>query len=74
MDCIALMVAIENGEEVYVSVEMDLGTEKPPENNPVDIKRCVDLFNDSKESFRYIDMYGIVLNGEVQKWEEFENV
>jgi hypothetical protein len=74
MDCVALMVALEDGKEVYVSIEMDLGNEKPPENNPVDIKRCVDLFNDGEESFTYIDMYGIVLDGEVQKWEEFENV
>jgi len=76
MDCIALMVAIDNdGNEIYVSVELDIGNEDPPKNNPEDIRRCVELFNQNKvNNWRYIDMFGIIKNGIVEQWEEIDNV
>ena len=65
----ALMVAIENEKEVYIAVDMDIGTEPPPTNTSKDIKRCVDLFNDGTEDWHYIDMFGIVKDGVVEHWE-----
>lgn len=72
MDCVALMIAVENGKEIYVTVQMELGSQRPPENTPEDIKRCVDLFNDGTAKWTYIDMFGIMLDGVVHAWEEEE--
>lgn len=69
MNIQALMVAIENGKEIYVAVDMDIETEQLPTNTSKDIKRYVDLFNDGTDDWYYIDMFGIVKDGVVECWE-----
>lgn len=70
-ECIVLMVAIDKKtmDEVYLGIEFEMENDILPKNNPTDINRCVQICNSQDIPYECIDMYGIVVNGVVDKWE-----
>lgn len=73
VECTALMVALNDmtGREVYISVDIEYDEDSPPQNNSTDILRCVNLANkDNKEGWTYFDMFGIIVDGERELWED----